>query len=105
MGELLPKGGKKLIYTYDMGDDWHHEVKVEKVAAPVGGAKYPRCTGGARACPPEDCGGLPGYMNLLEALADPKNEQHEELSEWVGGDFDPEHFDLKATDREVGKVR
>ncbi len=105
VAELLAKAGKKLTYIYDLGDDWMHEVAVEKVAAPVGGTKYPRCIGGARACPPEDCGGVPGYMNLLEALSDPKHEQHEDLAEWVGGEFDPEAFDLKAADRTVGKVR
>jgi hypothetical protein len=105
VAELLPKKGSKLTYTYDMGDDWHHEIKVEKVSAPVSGTKYPRLTDGARACPPEDVGGVPGFMNLVEALADPSHEQHEELLDWVGEKFDPERFDLKAADRAVAKVR
>jgi len=105
VAELLPKAGKTIVYTYDMGDDWHHEVKVEKVSAPVSGTKYPRLIDGARACPPEDCGGVPGFMNLVEAMSDPKHEQHEELSEWVGGKFDPERFDLKAASKAVAKVK
>ena len=55
------------------------------------GVKYPRCTDGARACPPEDCGSTPGYYRLLEILADPKHEEHEEIKEWAG-DYSPEHF-------------
>jgi hypothetical protein len=105
VAELLPKKGSKIIYTYDMGDDWHHEIKVEKVSAPAGGKKYPQCIDGARACPPEDCGGVPGFMNLVDALADPKHEQHEELLEWVGGKFDPERFDLKTAYRAVASIR
>ena len=105
VAELLPKAGKTIIYTYDMGDDWHHEVKVEKVASSVAGTKYPRLINGARSCPPEDCGGVPGFMNFVEAMADPDHEQHDELSEWFGGKFDLERFDLKAAAKAVAKVK
>lgn len=105
VAELLPKKSSKLIYSYDMGDDWHHEVKVEKVFAPVSGTKYPRLLDGARACPPEDCGGVPGFMNFVEAMADPDHEQHEELAEWFGGKFDPERFDLKKAAGVIAKVK
>jgi hypothetical protein len=57
------------------------------------GAKYPRCVEGARACPPEDCGGPWGYANFLEAIRDPKHEDHDDLQEWIGGKFDSEAFD------------
>ena len=53
---------------------------------------YPRCIGGKRACPPEDCGGIGGYAEFLEAIGDPANELHEDLLDWVGGEFDPEDF-------------
>ena len=55
---------------------------------------YPLCIAGARACPPEDCGGAGGYQDLLEALADPKQGEHDSLVTWVGGHFDPEGFDV-----------
>lgn len=102
---LLPKKGATLSYIYDMGDDWDHVVKLVEISPPAAGAKLPRLVGGARACPPEDCGGVPGFTNLLDALADPKHEEHAELKEWLGRDFDPEQFDLKASAREVARVR
>lgn len=83
---------RKLRYTYDFGDDWEHEVQLEKILPIERGMVVPRCTAGRRACPPEDCGGVYGYENLLEVLADPKHEEYEELQQWVGGPFDPEAF-------------
>ncbi len=85
----------KFLYEYDMGDSWTHEIEVEKVAAPDPEVAYPRCTGGARAGPPEDCGGFPGYQRLLKILANPKHPEHEEMLEWIG-ELDPEAFDVDA---------
>jgi hypothetical protein len=62
-----------LMYIYDFGDGWEHKLIVEKISAPKSGKDYPLCLGGERACPPEDCGGIPGYEMLLSALAGPKN--------------------------------
>jgi hypothetical protein len=83
-------------YEYDFGDSWHLDVRIEQVISSIGSGT-PRLIGGARACPPEDCGGLWGYEHLLEVLADPSDEEHEEMLEWVGGAFDPEAFDLETT--------
>ena len=66
--------------------------------------RYPRCVEGERACPPEDCGGVWGYAEFLEAIADPKHESHEDMLEWVGGEFDPERFDLDAVNRELRRL-
>ncbi len=82
-------------YEYDFGDDWVHEVLLEKILPRERGTVYPKCVGGRRACPPEDCGGVGGYENLLEIIRDPENEEYEEMLEWLGGDFDPEDFDAK----------
>lgn len=82
-------------YTYDFGDNWEHKIELEKVMPREDGAKYPVCIKGKRACPPEDCGGIWGYEEFLEAIKDPKHEEHEEMLEWIGEDFDPEHFDAK----------
>jgi hypothetical protein len=79
-------------YEYDLGDGWVHNIIAEESQLGVGEDR-PRCTGGARACPPEDCGGLPGYEDFLEAIADPDHEEHEAMLEWIGGQFDPEAFD------------
>ena len=97
--------GKKLIYEYDFGDGWEHEMKIEKVLAAEAGKRYPTCLDGKRACPPDDCGGPWGYARLLEVLRDPKHEEHEEMAEWIGEDFDPEAFDLDAVNRQLKRLK
>lgn len=87
--------GSKLDYTYDFGDNWRHDIVVEKVlaadaAAPV---TVPACVDGRRACPPEDCGGAWGYEELLTILADPTHPEHDARREWLGRPFDPAAFD------------
>ena len=81
-----------------------HELTVEKILEPDGGP-YPRCIKGKRACPPEDCGGPWGYEEYVEAMADPAHPQHQEMVEWRGKDFNPEHFDLKAADHALEDLR
>lgn len=93
--------GDTFHYEYDFGDSWEHEILVEAVSSRDDISHYPRCEGGARACPPEDCGGSWGYENLLAALADPKHEDHEDLTEWIGGSFDAEAFDVEAINRSL----
>jgi hypothetical protein len=95
LSQAVEAGNKEFGYTYDMGDDWQHSITVEKTLAPEPKVKYPRCIDGARACPPEDCGGIGGYEEFLEAISNPKHEDHEEMLEWIGGDFDPEEFSAK----------
>ena len=97
--DKVAREGGVLIYMYDFGDSWEHELKIEKVLPLEPGAHYPHCLAGERACPPEDCGGPWGYANLLEVLNNLKDEEHEEMREWVGEDFDPEHFDLDTVNR------
>ena len=96
LDELLREQRVKFRYIYDMGDDWLHEIKVEKVLTAQPDVQYTRCTGGERAGPPEDCGGFPGYLNLLEAMANSRHPEREELLEWLGGEWDAEAFDLDA---------
>jgi len=83
-----PKGD----YCYDFGDGWQHDIILEKILPREGVVIYPRCVDGKRACPPEDCGGIGGYAEFLEAIGDPANERHEDMLDWVGGSFDPEDF-------------
>ncbi|MFI5892559.1 plasmid pRiA4b ORF-3 family protein [Actinoplanes sp. NPDC051513] len=94
--QIASAEGDRFQYTYDFGDDWTHEIVVEKVLDRAAGP-YPRCTGGRRAAPPEDCGGVWGYAELAEVLADPGHPEHAERLEWLGldsaADFDPAHFD------------
>ena len=92
LGRVAPLG-TRLRYEYDFGDGWVHEVVVEKVFSAEPGVTYPRCVTGQGACPPEDCGGPPGYANLLETLSDTTHPDRAELVDWLGRTFDPEAFD------------
>ena len=84
----------KFVYEYDFGDSWEHILLVEKILPAEKSVRYPVCIKGKRACPPEDVGGVWGYGSFLEAIKDPKNPEHDEYLEWVGGEFDPAEFDL-----------
>lgn len=87
--------GDKVTYHYDFGDDWMHTVALEEIVTAGDAIQKPTCIAGARACPPEDCGGPHGYEELLRALADPGHENHRDMKEWVPRDFDPDRFDPK----------
>ena len=101
LSQVVAQGYKKFSYTYDFGDNWDHTIQIEKLLDPEPGVRYPRCTAGKRACPPEDCGGAWGYSDFLDAIQNPKHEQHEEMLEWVGEEFDPEAFDIEAVNEEL----
>ena len=98
ISEIVPKDGKRFgfLYEYDFGDGWKHEVLFEGCLKAESGDRYPLCVEGECACPPEDVGGIGGYEEFLEALADPKHEQHDAFVEWAG-EFDPEMFDVEKT--------
>ncbi len=85
---------RRFLYEYDFGDSWEHEVVVEAIAEATLGLKFAVCLDGQNACPPEDCGGVGGYSMMLEALADPSHEEHDDYLTWVGGAFDPTAFEL-----------
>ena len=97
--------GDHFTYEYDFGDSWTHGIFVESLERNVTPLKHAACLEGARACPPEDCGGFPGYERLCDALADPGDEEHDELLEWVGGHYDPESFDLASTNAALQRLR
>ena len=96
---LFGRTGAKAIYTYDFGDTWEHSIALEKLLPANPNMIYPICTDGRLACPPEDCGGIPGFYHLLDVLRDPTHEEHQELRDWVGGDYDPEVFSIEAVNR------
>ena len=83
----------KADYWYDFGDDWFHLVVLEKILPRDPKQDYPVCLAGKMACPPEDCGGIWGYQNMLEVIKDPKHPDYEDTIDWLGDDFDPNDFD------------
>ena len=106
LGEVLGAGG--LHYEYDFGDSWSH--RLELVSSAAGNASQVALLDGARGAPPEDCGGAPGYENLLAVLADPTAEDHDFLVSWASegrtpwdepGAFDPESLDVDAVNRRL----
>jgi len=94
LSQVLPHEKSWIRYTYDMGDGWDHKILLEKVLAPDPKVTYPTCIKGKRACPPEDCGGAWGYMELLEILSDPNHPEYAERMEWYEDGIDAEAFDL-----------
>jgi hypothetical protein len=103
IGDLM-KTGDLAGYEYDFGDGWEHELAVE-ASAPADAARvYPECTGGKGACPPEDCGGPGGFVDLKELLAGPPSPEREEMRAWAGEEYDPAHFDLAAANAAAGSV-
>jgi hypothetical protein len=101
LDRVVSTRGSTFLYVYDFGDDWQHIVKVEAIRPAQAGVTYPRVTGGARACPPEDVGSVPGYERFRQAIADPSDEEHDDMLEWIGGEFDPEAFEVDSANEAV----
>ena len=97
LDQVLAKEQETLVYEYDFGDGWEHEIVLEKVLPYAADTVLPICLKGERASPPEDVGGVPGYQLFLEAINDPSHPDHKNNIEWIGEDFDPEQFDLAET--------
>lgn len=95
--------GDTLSYLYDFGDNWEHLVTIEKEMKIVAGVVYPRCVAWRNACPPEDCGGVWGYADLLRTLAGKRNARRRELIEWLGSSFDPKHFELEEANERLAE--
>ncbi|MBK5942076.1 plasmid pRiA4b ORF-3 family protein [Halochromatium roseum] len=94
LDQLLKKEKASMIYEYDFGDGWNHKITLEKILPFDQAQRLPQCLKGKGACPPEDVGGVWGYYAFLDALANPEHPEHDELKEWIGGDFDPDELDL-----------
>ena len=92
-----------ILYEYDFGDDWRHRIVMRRIPAQAG-VKYPRCVAGSRSRPPEDVGGPSGYLGFLDAWLDPTHDEHKVMRRWAGRKFDPECFDLEATDKAISKA-
>jgi Plasmid pRiA4b ORF-3-like protein len=97
--DVLVPENPKLSYSYDIGDNWAHTIELEQV--------YPQmktqrtCIGGERRCPPEDCGGIPGYENILKTLERPGTEEYDELIVWLDGKTDPEFIDISMINNQL----
>ena len=112
LDQVLSKARQKLDYTYDFGDDWLHNITLEKLLpdepalGPEGKPKRVAvCINGANAAPPEDCGGFPGFENLKDALADPKHPEHENMVEWCGEEFSATEFSIVSINDDLKRIK
>lgn len=94
LDDVLKKEKDHIVYEYDFGDGWMHDIILEKILPPDANQTLPYCLAGSMNCPPEDCGGVAGYSEYLKIRFNPKHEDHESVVEWLGEDFDPEYFNL-----------
>lgn len=93
LATLIERDLRDFLYVYDFGDNWRHRITIGDVRQGEPGAEYPRFVAGARRAPPEDVGGITGFEEFLEAMADPEHEQHQLMLDWQGELFDPEDIE------------
>lgn len=93
IGTILRRPKDSLKYEYDFGDGWLHDIVLQKIHPKVDGVTYPFFMDGEGNCPPEDCGGIPGFQHFLYVMADPNHKEYDEMIEWYGQPYDPAHFD------------
>ncbi|MDB5138645.1 MAG: plasmid pRiA4b family protein [Mucilaginibacter sp.] len=106
LSEIFIRPNQTFTYLYDFGDDWIHHIILEEISDEK--ITHPLCTDGKSACPPEDCGGPPRYSNLVEALNDPKHQEHREIRKWLGlrkgEQWDVNAFDINAANVRCSKI-
>jgi hypothetical protein len=103
--DIAPAEKNKFMYVYDFGDSWEHVIQVEKILTEHKDFTPPAvCIDGSRACPPEDCGSIPGYYDLCEIMQDPDHERYDEMLEWLGDEYDPEQFDAGEINKYLVKL-
>ena len=105
VNQLLNKEKEKFLYLYDFGDGWEHVIELEKSINGDKTSSKPKCLAGKRACPPEDCGGIYGYYELLEIIKDPGHPEHENMIEWLGGNIDPDFFDIDEVNEILSSLK
>ena len=103
--DLVRGEDSRFSYDYDFGDNWEHELLIEKVLPDEKGVRYPLCLDGARACPPEDVGGTLGYKHFLEVIRNPTHPEHKEFLDWISSEFDPEEFDVDEVNHILRSVK
>ena len=99
LNKILKKEKDKILYEYDFGDGWMHEILLEKIIIDTVKGQIPSCIKGKRNCPPEDCGGTYGYHDILKTLSNPKSEDYKSIVDWLGGVYDPEYFDIDSVNK------
>jgi hypothetical protein len=105
LAQLLERSVERFTYIYDFGDDWRHDIEIERTIRAQPGIEYPILIAGERRGPPEDCGGPYGYLEFLDAISDPAHPGHEEAMDWYGEPFDPEDMELDTVEAMLSHIR
>jgi hypothetical protein len=105
LGQVVTRKGNTFQYEYDFGDSWEHMLLVEDILQYQPDMRYPVCLTGERACPPEDCGGPYGYAELLDTISDPEHEDYQDMLTWLGGNFDPNSFNIEIANLKLKSMR
>jgi hypothetical protein len=105
LNRLLDKKRQKFFYVYDFGDGWEHVIELEEIISDEEALSQPICIGGERACPPEDCGGIYGYYDLLRTIKDPGHPKHDDMVGWLGDEIDPEFFDMDEVNEILSRLK
>jgi len=105
LNDLLNKNHKRFLYQYDFGDSWEHEIIIEDIKPVTKPIAIPECIAGERHCPPEDCGGVGGFENFVQAMTNKKHPEHKEMKEWFGGPFNPEKFSLEMANKTIKSLQ
>jgi hypothetical protein len=104
LADLAGRGVKRFVYIYDMGDNWEHEIEIERSLPAEAATAYPRLVDAAGRCPPEDVGGVPGFYAFLEAIGDPNHPEHNDLRDWYGDTFDPNDVGVDRIRKQLGRI-
>jgi hypothetical protein len=103
LSSLVTDGVKDITYVYDMGDNWQHRIIVEKLTPAEPDTRYPQFLGGERRCPPEDCGGVPGYYEFLDTISSKQAKKREAALDWYGAPYDPDDIDEDRVVASLGR--
>ena len=107
LDQVLTEAGDAFGYEYDFGDSWEYASEIAEISQRPADFQGPVCLAGARACPPEDCGGAPGFFEILRLVAQPPDRDDgddADRREWLG-EYDPAQFDLKAVNRILRRMK
>ena len=105
LSTILKRENFKVIYEYDFGDSWSHEILLERIIEKDAEGQIPRCIAGERNSPPENCGGTTGYQELLKTISNKKHPDYKNMMQWLGGKFDPEGFDIEKINKKLKRKK
>ncbi|MFA5264968.1 MAG: plasmid pRiA4b ORF-3 family protein [Opitutaceae bacterium] len=104
VSDLNLESQARFTYGYHFGEGWQVEVMVEMVLPVEKRQPYPFCMAGERAGPPEDCGGLDAFHDMLACIQEPETELGREWLDWLGPDYDPKRCDLDVINKALKKL-